>query len=141
MAQQFDRDRLGRYRIERLLGRGAMGAVVLGRDVNTGRLAALKTLSLSSEFSADEVTEVRARFLREADAARRLQHPDIVAVYDTGQEAELAYIAMEYVAGRDLQQYTHASQQLPLPLVAHIGSRVARALAHAHRQGVVHRDI
>ena len=141
MAQQFDRDRLGRYRIERLLGRGAMGAVVLGRDVDTGRLAALKTLSLSNEFSAGEVTEVRARFLREADAARRLQHPDIVAVYDTGQEAELAYIAMEYVAGRDLQQYTHVSQQLPLPLVVHIGSRVARALAHAHRQGVVHRDI
>ena len=141
MAQPFDRDRLGRYRIERLLGRGAMGAVVLGRDADTGRLAALKTLSLSSEFSADEVTEVRARFLREADAARRLQHPDIVAVYDTGQEAELAYIAMEYVAGRDLQQYTHVSQQLPLPWVVHIGSRVARALAHAHRQGVVHRDI
>jgi serine/threonine protein kinase len=141
MAQGFDRDRLGCYRIERLLGRGAMGAVVLGRDADTGRLAAIKTLSLSNEFSADEVTEARVRLFREADAARRLQHPDIVAIYDTGQDDELAYIAMEYVAGLDLQRYTHASRRLPLPLVVHIGRRVAHALAHAHSQGVIHRDI
>ena len=141
MIQGFDRDRLGRYRIERLLGRGAMGTVLLGRDADTGRLAAIKTLSLSNEFSADEVTEARARFFREADAARRLQHPDIVAIYDAGQDDELAYIAMEYVAGLDLQRHTHASQQLPLPWVVHIGRRVARALAHAHSQGVIHRDV
>ncbi|MBY0469336.1 MAG: serine/threonine protein kinase [Burkholderiaceae bacterium] len=141
MIQGFDRDRLGRYRIERLLGRGAMGTVLLGRDADTGRLAAIKTLSLSNEFSADEVTEARARFFREADAARRLQHPDIVAIYDAGQDDELAYIAMEYVAGLDLQRHTHASQQLPLPCVVHIGRRVARALAHAHSQGVIHRDV
>ncbi len=141
MIQGFDRDRLGRYRIERLLGRGAMGAVVLGRDADTGRLAAIKTLSLSNEFSADEVTEARVRLFREAEAARRLQHPDIVAIYDTGQDDELAYIAMEYVAGLDLQRYTHASRRLPLPLVVHIGRRVAHALAHAHSQGVIHRDI
>ena len=141
MAAGFDRDRLGRYRIERLLGRGAMGEVLLGRDADTGRLAAIKTLSLSAEFSGDELTEARARFLREADAARRLQHPDIVAVFDAGQDDGLAYIAMEYVAGLDLQRYTHASQRLSMPLVVHIGRRVASALAHAHSQGVIHRDI
>jgi len=137
----FERDRLGRYRIERLLGRGAMGEVLLGRDADTGRLAAIKTLSLSDEFSGDELIEARARFTREADAARRLQHPDIVAVYDAGQDDGLAYIAMEYVAGLDLQRYTHAGHLLSLPLVVHIGSRVANALAHAHSQGVIHRDI
>lgn len=141
MAPGFDRDQLGRYRIERLLGRGAMGAVVLGRDTETGRLAAIKTLSLSDEFSGDEVNEARQRFFREADAARRLQHPDIVAIYDAGEDDGLAYIAMEYIAGHDLQRHTQADQWLPLPLVVHIGRRVASALAHAHRQGVVHRDI
>ncbi len=141
MASGFDRDRLGRYQIERLLGRGAMGAVVLGRDTESGQRVAIKTLSLSDEFSSDALIEARQRFFREADAARRLQHPDIVAVYDVGEDDGLAYIAMEYVAGHDLQRHTAVSDGLPLPLVVHIGSRVASALAHAHRQGVVHRDI
>ena len=141
MASGFDRDRLGRYQIERLLGRGAMGAVVLGRDTESGQRVAIKTLSLSDEFSSDALIEARQRFFREADAAHRLQHPDIVAVYDVGEDDGLAYIAMEYVAGHDLQRHTAVSDGLPLPLVVHIGSRVASALAHAHRQGVVHRDI
>ena len=141
MAPGFDRDRLGRYRIERLLGRGAMGAVLLGRDTESGRWAAIKTLSLTDEFSSDELIEARQRFFREADAARRLQHTDIVAVYDAGEDDGLAYIAMEYIAGHDLQRHTQVSQCLPLPLAVHIGSRVAGALAHAHRHGVVHRDI
>lgn len=141
MAPGFDRDRLGRYRVERLLGRGSMGEVVLGRDEDTGRLAAIKTLSLAAGFSAEELTEARERFFREAEAARRLQHPDIVAIYDAGQAGELAYIAMEYVPGHDLQRHTQAGQWLPLPQVVHIGARVAGALAHAHSQGVVHRDI
>lgn len=141
MAPGFDRDRLGRYRVERLLGRGSMGEVVLGRDEDTGRLVAIKTLSLAAGFSAEELTEARERFFREAEAARRLRHPDIVAIYDTGQAGELAYIAMEYVPGHDLQRHTQVGQWLPLPLVVHIGARVAGALAHAHSQGVVHRDI
>ena len=141
VAPVFDRDRLGRYQIERLLGRGAMGAVVLGRDTESGRWAAIKTLSLTDEFSSDELNEARQRFFREVDAARRLQHPDIVAVYDAGEDGGLAYIAMEYIAGHDLQRHTQSGQWLPLSLVVHIGSRVANALAHAHSQGVVHRDI
>ena len=141
MTPGFDRDRLGRYQIERTLGRGAMGTVVLGRDTDTGRLAALKTLSLSDEFSGAALNEARQRFLREVDAARRLQHPDIVSVYDAGEDDGLAYIAMEYIAGHDLLRHTQSGQWLPLPLVVHIGRRVASALAHAHSQGVVHRDI
>lgn len=141
MAPGFDRDRLGRYRIERPLGRGSMGEVVLGRDEDTGRLAAIKTLSLAAGFSAEERAEARERFFREAEAARRLCHPHIVAIYDAGQAGELAYIAMEYVPGHDLQRHTQVGQWLPLPQVVHIGARVAVALAHAHSQGVVHRDI
>ena len=141
MALGVERERLGRYRIERPLGRGAMGEVLLGRDEDTGRLAAIKTLSLAAGFSAEELTEARERFFREAEAARRLRHPDIVTIYDTGQAGPLAYIAMEYVAGHDLQRHTQVGHLLPLPLVVHIGARVARGLAHAHSQGVVHRDI
>lgn len=141
MARGVERDRLGRYRIERPLGRGSMGEVLLGRDEDTGRLAAIKTLSLAAGFSAEELTEARERFFREAEAARRLRHPDIVTIYDTGQAGGLAYIAMEFVPGHDLQRHTQVGQWLPLPQVVHIGARVARGLAHAHSQGVVHRDI
>ena len=70
-----------------------------------------------------------------------MKHPDIVTVFDAGEDRELAYIAMEFLSGQDLQSHTQASQLLPLPLVVHIGERVANALAHAHSQGVVHRDI
>ena len=132
-APGFDRDRLGRYQIERLLGRGAMGAVVLARDADTGRSAAIKTLSLSDEFAADERVEARQRFFREAEAARRLQHPDIVAVYDAGEDDGLAYIAMEYVEGHDLQRHTQASQWLPLPQVVHKFQSHVIIHQHPHR--------
>ena len=133
--------RVGPYEVERLLGRGATGAVLLGREAGTGRRVAIKTLSLSGGSSGDELTEARQRFMREALAARRLQHPDIVALYEAGEDHGLAYIAMEYVAGHDLQRHTVAGDLLPMPVVVHIGARVAHALAHAHTQGVVHRDI
>lgn len=136
-----DRSTLGRYQIERLLGRGAMGAVLLGRDPRIGRQVAIKTMSLAAEFDGPELEEARRRFFREAETAGRLQHPDIVTVFDAGEDDDLAYIAMEYVKGHDLQRHALTSQRLPVPLVAYIGQRVAEALAHAHRQGVVHRDI
>ncbi len=136
-----DHDTLGRYRIERQLGRGAMGAVYLGRDPQIGRQVAIKTMALASEFEGAELVEARQRFFREAETAGRLQHPDIVTIFDAGEDHELAYIAMEYLKGHDLQRHTQSAQLLPLPLVVHIGERVAHALAHAHSQGVVHRDV
>ncbi|MFM9916055.1 MAG: serine/threonine-protein kinase [Rhizobacter sp.] len=140
-ANASDHATLGRYHIERQLGRGAMGAVYLGRDPQIGRLVAIKTMALASEFEGAELVEARQRFFREAETAGRLQHPDIVTIFDAGEDHELAYIAMEFLRGHDLQRHTQSSQLLPLPLVVHIGERVANALAHAHTQGVVHRDV
>ncbi len=136
-----DRATLGRYRIERELGRGAMGAVYLGRDPKIGRQVAIKTMALSREFAGDELVEARERFFREAETAGRLQHPDIVTIFDAGEDQELAYIAMEYLKGDDLQGYTQAPKLLPVATVLNVVARVADALAYAHSQGVVHRDI
>ena len=132
---------LGRYMIDKLLGKGAMGAVYLGHDPANGRTVALKTMSLAREFSGAELADARARFLREADMAGRLQHPDIVSIVDAGEADGLAFIAMEVVDGAPLNQYTQAGRLLPVPVVLRIVARVADALAYAHSRGVTHRDI
>lgn len=132
---------LGRYRVEKELGKGAMGVVYQGRDPTIGRTVAIKTLALSSEFEGAELVEARSRFFREAETAGRLQHPNIVTIFDAGEEHDLAYIAMEFLHGHDLLQHTRPGQLLPLSQVLRIGEQVALALDHAHRQNVVHRDI
>lgn len=132
---------LGRYRIERELGHGAMGAVYLGLDPQIGRQVAIKTMAIGREFAGTELIEARARFFREAEMAGRLQHPDIVTIFDAGEEDGLAYIAMEFVRGQDLLPHTVPGRLLPLADVLQTAARVAEALAYAHRQGVVHRDI
>ena len=132
---------LGRYEIEKELGKGAMGVVYLGKDPKIGRIVAIKTMALSQEFEPDELEEVKARFFREAETAGRLNHPNIVTMYDAGEEHDLAYIAMEFLKGQDLIPYTKADKLLPLPQVLSIVARVADALAYAHAQNVVHRDI
>ncbi len=140
-APALEHKRLGRYQIDRQLGRGAMGAIYLGHDPQIGRQVAIKTMALSAEFDGAELTEARARFFREAETAGRLQHRDIVTIFDAGEDQGLAYIAMEYLKGHDLQRYTAAPHLLPVPTVLRIVARVAEALAYAHSQGVVHRDI
>ena len=132
---------LGRYRIDRALGRGSMGMVYLGHDPQIDRAVAIKTLALAREFEGVELAEARTRFFREAEMAGRLQHPDIVTIFDAGEEQDLAFIAMEFVNGRDLQAHTLAGRLLPVAVVLPTVARVATALAYAHRQGVVHRDI
>ena len=135
------RAKLGRYVLEREIGRGAMGAVYLGRDAQIGRPVAIKTLALTREFEGAALAEARQRFFREAETAGRLQHPDIVTIFDAGEDQDLAYIAMEFVAGHDLLPHTLPGRLLPPAQCVDIVARVAAALAHAHRQGVVHRDI
>jgi serine/threonine protein kinase len=145
-----------RYQRQRELGRGSMGAVYLAIDTLTERLVALKMLALQREFSAEDLIDVRQRFMREASAAGHLQHPDILQVLDAGQGgagdeggtstgtgtgADQAWIAMEYVQGRDLSHCTRPGQLLPVTEVLQLAVRLARALDYAHRQGVVHRDI
>jgi len=132
---------LGRYAVERELGKGAMGVVYLGKDPKINRIVAIKTMALSQEFEADELDEVKSRFFREAETAGRLQHPNIVTIYDAGEEHDLAYIAMEFLEGHDLARYTKADTLLPLPIVLGIIFKAALALDYAHKANVVHRDI
>ena len=132
---------LGRYQIERVLGKGAMGVVYLGRDPTIGRVVAIKTMALSQEFEGEELAEVRERFFREAEAAGRLQHQNIVTIFDAGEDNELAYIAMEFLKGSDLGAFCSTGQLLPVPAVLSIAARVADALGYAHGQNIVHRDI
>lgn len=137
----MDVQQLGRYEIEKVLGRGAMGVVYLARDPVIGRHVALKTLTLPAE--ADEAEEFRQRFLREAQAAGRLNHPAIVTVYDAGVDGAtgLSYMAMELIEGRSLKELLRAGQQFTYSEVARIGTALAGALDYAHSKGVVHRDI
>jgi serine/threonine-protein kinase len=132
---------LGRYQVEKELGKGAMGVVYLGRDPKIGRVVAIKTMALSQEFEADELEEVKTRFFREAETAGRLNHPHIVTIFDAGEEHDLAYIAMEFLKGKDLTGHTKSGTLLPLPVAMSVVARVAEALDYAHRQNVVHRDI
>lgn len=138
--QAVSRPTLGRYEIVRELGRGAMGVVYLGTDPKISRTVAIKTLGYQS-FDGKELQELKGRFFREAEAAGRLNHPAIVTVYDVGEEADLAYIAMDYAEGRPLSDFGRAGRLLPLGTVLDVMARVADALAYAHEQKIVHRDI
>jgi serine/threonine-protein kinase len=141
MAGLPDTQRLGRYQLEREIGRGAMGIVYLGRDTAINRLVAIKAIPLASEFSEAELVEARSRFFREAETAGRLNHPNIVTIYDVGEERGLAYIAMEYLKGKHLSDYARADNLLEPRKVLEIIGRTAEALGFAHKQQVVHRDI
>ena len=132
---------LGRYQIEKELGKGAMGVVYGGKDPKIGRVVAIKTMALSDEFEADELKEAKERFFREAETAGRLNHPNIVTIFDAGEEHDLCYIAMEFLKGKDLVPYTKQPNLLPPDKVLSIVERVADALGYAHTMGVVHRDI
>jgi eukaryotic-like serine/threonine-protein kinase len=132
---------LGRYQVEKELGKGAMGVVYGGKDPKIGRVVAIKTMALSAEFEADELTEAKERFFREAETAGRLTHPNIVTIYDAGEEHDLCYIAMEFLKGKDLVPYTKQPNLLPTEKVLSIVERVSDALGYAHTMGVVHRDI
>jgi serine/threonine-protein kinase len=133
--------KLGRYILEREVGHGAMGTVYQGRDPTINRIVAIKTIALCAEFDADEVAAARERFFREAESAGRLNHPDIVTVYDAGEEHDVAYIAMEFLTGTHLNPHTRPGQLLRAQQVVALGARVADALQYAHDQRVVHRDI
>lgn len=137
----FEKPMLGRYQVEKELGRGAMGIVYQGRDPKINRVVAIKTLSLSEEFEADELAEVKERFFREAEAAGSLNHPGIVTVYDAGEEHDLAYIAMEFLSGHDLLRYTKPDSLMPIEKVLRLMLAAADALDYAHAHTVVHRDI
>jgi serine/threonine-protein kinase len=131
---------LGRYEIEKELGRGAMGTVYLGRDPKINRLVAIKTIRFD-EVAPEELDETKHRFFREAQAAGALSHPNIVTIYDVGEDYDVAYVAMELLDGSDLVQHTTPANRLPFREALRIARAVADGLDYAHAKGVVHRDI
>lgn len=131
---------LGRYEVMEEIGRGAAGVVYKGQDPQIHRTVAIKTVKLS-EFDGDIVDDIRGRFFREAETVRLLTHPNIVTIYDCGEEHDLAYIAMEYIEGEDLEQYTRKGNLLPIRETLNIIGRVADALDYAHSKNVFHQDI
>lgn len=140
-TQQLEKPMLGRYQVEKELGKGAMGVVYMGKDPKIGRQVAIKTMALSQEFEPDELAGVKERFFREAETAGRLAHPHIVAIYDAGEEHDLAYIAMEFIRGFDLTRHTKPNNLLPVAEVLRLVADAADALDYAHANGIVHRDI
>ena len=135
--------RLGRYEILDEIGKGAMGVVYLAKDPLIGRLVALKTFRIGYSVRDQELEQFRARFIREAQSAGILSHPNIVTVHDVVEEGEdgVAFIAMEYVRGTNLKMLLQGGVPLDLPFAAEILRQVAEALDYAHSKGVVHRDV
>ena len=133
--------RLGRYVIEKRVGRGAMGAVYLAKDPRINRPVAVKAIPIEQEFEDEELKEARQRFYREAESAGRLTHPNIITVYDAGEDKGLAYIAMEYVPGIPLKDFTDPTRLLAPKRAFELVAATAEALDYAHNQGVIHRDI
>src|SRR5215471_10472462 len=134
-------DRIGRYKIVRELGRGAMGVVYHAIDPNIGRPLAIKTIQLSQGRKPEEMDRMRERLFREARSAGMLSHPGIVTIYDVEQQGDLAYIAMEYVDGPTLDQVLNEPEPLEASRMFSILGQTAVAQDYAHSKGIVHRDI
>lgn len=131
--------RIGRFEISGLLGEGAMGVVYLAHDPQIERPVAIKTLRL--EGSGAGRAELESRFLKEAKLAGRLQHPNVVTIYEAGRDGALPYIAMEYVDGDPLTRFLGPAEGLTLAQRVEVIREAALALAHAHERGVLHRDV
>ena len=131
--------KLGRYEIQSEIGRGAMGVVYKATDPVLDRTVAIKTINLSMDQG--ERAEYEARFYQEAKAAGGLSHPNIITVYDVGNSDDVAYMAMEFLEGSELNDLTGEGRRLPVEMAADIAAQVADGLGYAHQRGVVHRDI
>lgn len=132
---------LGGYELGRKLGDGAMGAVYLARNAVDGSEVAVKTMALSATFDEEQLADIKSRFFREAEIIERLRHPNIVAVYDMGEDGDLAYISMELLKGSNLEPNCKPDNLLPYHTVLEIIACAADALGYAHGQNVVHRDV
>src|SRR6185295_5766967 len=130
--------KLGRFELTGVLGEGAMGTVYLAHDPQIERPVAIKTLRLTTGQEQDR--EIASRFLKEAKLAGRLQHPNIVTIYDAGRDQSTDFIAMEYVDGDALTRRL-SDQDFSLAERVEVVRQVALALEHAHDRGVLHRDI
>jgi serine/threonine-protein kinase len=131
---------LGRYQIKGVLGKGAMGLVYDGLDPNLNRRVAIKTI-LTQHLDAKEQKDVAMRFEREVMAVARLNHRNIVQVYDFGSEGGLAYIVMEYIQGRELVDYFNKGERFDLKGAFRLMIELLDALDFAHEAGIIHRDV
>lgn len=140
--QNAKRASFGRYQVLSELGRGAMGVVYKGYDPKINRQVAIKTISLSHS-DVDETRTYRERFFVEAEAAGRLAHPRIIAIFDVGEDPDSSdpYIVMEYIEGRSLENLLASERKVSLLTSVRVVQEVAEALDYAHLQRVVHRDI
>jgi len=132
---------LGRYEILEELGRGAMGIVYKGRDPKLGRLTAIKTIRFTDDFDEDQVEKIKEQFYREAEVVAKLSHPNIVTIYDVGEDLELSYLAMEYLEGESLEKYAERGSLLAIRKCVDVVAQVCDALDYAHSRGIVHRDV
>jgi len=135
------RQRLGRYTVIRELGRGSMSVVYLGKDPTIQRFVALKTVRFDDAGDSSELVEIKRRFFREVQSAGLLSHPNIVTIFDAGDEEDLGYIAMEVLEGITLKDWCRKENLQSVKQVLELVAKVAEALDHAHSHGVVHRDI
>src|SRR2546423_1125376 len=131
---------LGRYNLERTLGKGAMGVVYEGLDPRLGRRVAIKTI-LKSHLDEDTARDYSMRFVREAQAVARLNHPNIVQVYDFGEEGDIAYLVMEFIKGKELKTFFDANERFDLKEAVRVMCELCDALDFAHNAGIIHRDI
>lgn len=132
-------EKLGRYVIVEEIGQGAMGVVYKAVDPLIDRTVAIKTINL--DLSKEELANFEKRFQREVQSAGKLNHPNIVTVYDVGRTEGVAYMAMEFLEGKELREILDSGVVLPIEKIAHISSQVAEGLAFAHEHGIVHRDV
>ena len=141
MPKQPMPKKLGRYTIVRELGKGAMGIVYEGLDPKINRRVAIKTARKDVMESTGRVDEMMERFLREATSAGSLNHPNIITIYDAGEEEDLAYIAMEFLDGGDLFDVMEQKQRFTPEEAVDIAATICDALAEAHEHGIIHRDV
>ncbi len=140
-------ENFGRYQVEAILGKGAMGIVFQGVDPKINRHVAIKTLQLSHDLDSEGLAETKKRFFKEAETAGNLSHANIVTIYDVGEENQpnsnqsLAYIAMDLLSGAPLSEYIKKGKLLPPSLVYQLMIQMTDALDYAHKNNVIHRDI
>jgi CHASE2 domain-containing sensor protein/tRNA A-37 threonylcarbamoyl transferase component Bud32 len=141
VAEPVPTDHFGRYKVLETIGKGAMGTVYKGLDPAIDRLVALKTIRMDQIMDPEESGELRERLTREAKAAGKLSHPNIVTIYDVGEEGPIQYIAMEYLQGRTIEQLLRGGIDWDYRTLSKIMIQVCEALDYAHENGIVHRDI
>lgn len=134
-------EKIGKYKIIEVLGKGAMGIVYKAMDPDINREVAIKTIHFDTVAEGREQEEMQQRFMREAQAAGRLTHPNIVMIYDVGREGGMTYIVMQCIEGRSLAKMIGGDERLPVDYIVRLMTQVCQALDYAHQKGIVHRDV